>query len=56
MLITIRLAILALILTLLAVQCSHSDQLDNIEEKVDKIYDSQCLYCSRIGIVDVQDL
>lgn len=45
-----RLIVLALILTLLGVQCSHSDQLDNIEEKVDKIYDSQCLYCSRLGI------
>lgn len=53
MILTIRIAILALILTLLAVQCSHSDQLDNIEEKIDKIYDSTCLYATRMNLQDI---
>ncbi len=50
-----RLIVLLLIIILFAVQCSQSDQLDNLEEKVDKIYDATCLYATRINLQDSQE-
>ena len=55
MLLTLRLIILLIIITIFAVQCSQSDTLHEMQERIDTIYDRTCLHCTRRGIVDSMD-
>ena len=55
MILTIRLIILSILITMFIVQCSHSDTLHEIQDRIDGIYDHTCLHCDRRGIVDSMD-
>ena len=46
---------LSIMLYMLLLQLATSCQMDDIEDKIDRIYDKDCLYCSRRGIVDSMD-
>lgn len=50
-----RLLVFVLIVTIFMVQCSHADQLYEIQEHIDAIYDKTCLHCTRRGILDSMD-
>lgn len=46
---------LAVMIYILLLQLATSCQMDDIEDKIDRMYNKDCLYCSRRGIVDSMD-
>lgn len=51
----LRLSALAVMVYMLLLQLATSCQLDDVEDKIDRMYNKDCLYCSRRGIVDSMD-
>jgi hypothetical protein len=49
------LATLLVTLLILAFEITNSEQLDAIEDHILQVYNNDCLYCSRRGIVDAMD-
>ena len=49
------LATLGVTLLILAFEITNSEQLDELEDHIMRVYNSDCLYCCHKGIVDSMD-